>query len=671
MFQGVDVFPANPGVSPNGMRADSSKKRSPSVFRFPDVDSAFAGGGAYFEEDDLQVSHKTFVEHLRRSHDAFFDQLTVQLRCWMETQERAWQSGFKGSQQGYFADAMQRELETKVPSPRVASSDADSQRSASPAKGSGAVSEQVANAVSMAIVVDDESEAAPLRDLGVPSPLGKQSTMDAAETMRKKRSAVSVGALEMYHASDAVVNNPVKFFVTSTSFDNLSAFMVIINAVFIGIQIEFLFMFSRDTPSAFEFIDYGFTAVFFIELLLRLYAYGFRGFFMLYERAWNFFDLVVVSLTTLDTLLALIAGKNSPLGSISFLRLVRTVRITKALKILSVLSFFRDLRVLSTAIVGTLKMATMAFLILITVMYMFGLGIAQMTAEYAKEQYDKGEPLADDHEMIVYWGSIAKSVYTLFLTVAGGIDWEVAAIPLYNLPLAFAIFNVYVLFSCFCLMNTVIGIFCHNAIETFSKDHDKIIEQQLHNLEQFITMLKELLAEVDDGDGLCNVQEFKMLCKKPQFRALCSTLGLEPRDALALFSMMDPENRGLAVEDFIHNAITLRGQASAVQVESVFREQQLMRKRVDDIVKGVQASHLQLAASLGGTSPYLRGAACASPVGSAVELNLPSLAKFKKARTKRVVKPRSNITIDIEPGGGIDNVFEPESRGTSKAESAF
>merc|ERR1711933_66379 len=81
---------------------------------------------------------------------------------------------------------------------------------------------------------------------------------------------------------------------------------------------------------------------------------------------------------------------------------------------------------------------------------------------------------------MMYFGSLPKAAFTLFMAITGGIDWEYAVNPLFTTGvLSVLIWLVYIIFSSFCLMNVIIGIFCQNAVEAFEQDKEKVIEHQL------------------------------------------------------------------------------------------------------------------------------------------------------------------------------------------------
>merc|ERR1712226_1053908 len=103
------------------------------------------------------------------------------------------------------------------------------------------------------------------------------------------------------------------------------------------------------------------------------------------------------------------------------------------------------------------------------------------------------------------------------MTVAGGTDWENAYWALNDVgPPAVFIFTTYVLFASFCVMNVIIGIFCHNATEAFEQDSDKLKEAQLKAKKTYVDGLVELFhAFDDDGSNTISLEEFERGIEQP------------------------------------------------------------------------------------------------------------------------------------------------------------
>eukprot|EP00928_Gymnodinium_smaydae_P044249 TRINITY_DN29523_c0_g8_i1.p1 TRINITY_DN29523_c0_g8~~TRINITY_DN29523_c0_g8_i1.p1 ORF type:complete len:576 (-),score=139.20 TRINITY_DN29523_c0_g8_i1:148-1875(-) len=384
-------------------------------------------------------------------------------------------------------------------------------------------------------------------------------------------------------------------FVQGSLFDKLSAVLLVGNAVFIGFQVENSF--NDVPPFAIDMIDYFFCVAFLIELGLRLYGYGCYRFWCKKEdRAWNTFDFLIVLLSTFDTGVSIFSSgaDDSPLGNISVLRVIRIVRITRVLRIIRVMKFFQDLRILVAAIASTLKTAAFAFMLIMFTMYMFGIAITQMVAEYYKERKAAGSPVAQDDDLIQFFGSIFLTIFTLFMTVAGGIDWRDAAVPLLNSSsIAFLFFIMYVMLMILCVMNVLTGIFCQSAIDTAAADKESVIQIHLQEKQRFIETLQTMFDKMDNSrTGILRVEDFHTHLSEETMQAMLKSLEIEVRDALTLFELLDTDGSGeVDINEFVTGCITLRGGAKAVHMEKVSNMNKVFSARFDDLDKELQAIH--------------------------------------------------------------------------------
>mmetsp|Transcript_5059 Transcript_5059/g.9064 ORF Transcript_5059/g.9064 Transcript_5059/m.9064 type:complete len:581 (+) Transcript_5059:80-1822(+) len=361
-------------------------------------------------------------------------------------------------------------------------------------------------------------------------------------------------------------------FVLSTKFERCSAGLLILNAMFIGVQVEYQFL--GEAPAWIEAVDYVFCAAFLLELLFRMAGFGLRDFWCdKNNQSWNTFDFFIVTSSTADALASIaMKGESTPLGNISILRIVRVVRILRVLRIIRVLKFFQDLRILMASIMSTLKTACWAFILILTGMYMFAVAITQLVAEYVIQQRTANAAIENEEDMMFFFGSVGATIFALFMTIAGGIDWKDAAVPLMEVgPLAIAFFIVFVLLMILCVMNVLTGIFCQSAIDTAQKDQELVMQLQLEEHANYVETLKKLFNSWDDSnDGKCSLVEFANHLHDEATEALLRTLEIETRDALALFELLDPDGKGeIDLDEFIFGCITLRGGAKAVHMERI------------------------------------------------------------------------------------------------------
>jgi len=399
--------------------------------------------------------------------------------------------------------------------------------------------------------------------------------------------------------SQAEATNAVSRFVRSSRFDQFSAFLVLSNAVLIGMQVNYSF--DDNEPDWIRLVDYLYVLVFVVELLLRAYAFGILGFFWASEDAsWNWFDFAIVSLSTLDALATFANYQETVLKNISILRTLRVLRITRVLRIIRVVKFFKELRVMILAIGSTLKVACWALVLLLLAIYIFGTSIAYLVAEFII--LNSGRV---DEELLLRFGSLQLSLLSLFMSVAGGFDWDMAYQPLANIgwpPVI--VFITYILFASFCVMNVIIGIFCQNASEAFEQDRDKVIEAQLNTKKKYVEILIEMFEQFDkDHNWQISAEEFEDGLEDPRMQAVLRTLDIERRDAYDLFDMLDSDASGdVSIDEFVSGCIKFRGGAKAVQVEKIAKDGRMLARKVAHMEKLMAKVHRQNQRLIGATT---------------------------------------------------------------------
>jgi len=390
--------------------------------------------------------------------------------------------------------------------------------------------------------------------------------------------------------------SPALRFVTSSSFDQITGSAVLLNALFIGMQVQYEW--SGETPLWVNLLDYLFCLVFLSEVLFRIWVLGLQRFFLdPVERSWNWFDTAIVSISTVDAAISIAqqsqGSSSSSSGNIGMFRVIRIIRITRVLRIIRALKMFKSLRILMAAVASTLQIGTYAVALIIAAMWTFGIAITQVAADHWKEQKAKGVLLADSDDLMVFFGSLWKSVLTLFMTIAGGIDWRDAANPLLELDnkVGIVIFLFYVVIMILCVMNVLTGIFCQAAIETAALDKESVIEYQMQDRQRYVDSLKELFNSIDDsGDGKCSFEEFENSLGDEKMQALLRSMDIEVRDALSIFDMFDVDDTGeIDMAEFITGCITLRGNAKAVHLEKMKRLGKETNHRVEVLEKNMQS----------------------------------------------------------------------------------
>ena len=253
----------------------------------------------------------------------------------------------------------------------------------------------------------------------------------------------------------------LKDFVDSKAFQNTILIVIVINSIILGLQTSSII--TASIGGVLEILDMICLGIFIIEMLLKMIAYKFVGYF---KSAWNWFDFIIIITSVLSGL--------AVLSSIRILRVFRVFRSLKGLR------GFKMIGAIGKSIPG---MSWTAFLLLI-IYYIFSIiGVTQFGERFPE-----------------WFGDIPKAMYTLFQVMtleswSMGISRPVMEV----FDFAWAYFVPFVLISSFVMMNVVVGIVV-NAISEVAEFNKKEVHEEngTADIKAEIDAVKEHLSKLED-----------------------------------------------------------------------------------------------------------------------------------------------------------------------------
>ncbi len=195
--------------------------------------------------------------------------------------------------------------------------------------------------------------------------------------------------------------------------------VILLNAVTLGMETSPRLM--ETAGDLLHAADRVALAVFVVELLLKLYAYGLRFF----RDPWNWFDTVVVGI-------ALVPAS----GAFSVLRAFRVLRVLRVIS--AVPSMKRVVNTLVAAIPGVSAIIGLLGLMI----YVSGVMGTKLFGEHTPE----------------YFGDLGQSLWTLFQVMTGEAWPDVADAVMEHNPAAWVFFLLYILISTFVVLNLFLAV---------------------------------------------------------------------------------------------------------------------------------------------------------------------------------------------------------------------
>merc|ERR1719161_2203914 len=104
-------------------------------------------------------------------------------------------------------------------------------------------------------------------------------------------------------------------------------------------------------------------------------------------------------------------------------------------------------------------------------------------------------------ELKTHFGSFFQTIFTLFQSISGGMDWGGPAEAL--LPAGWAyttVFCLYISVTVVAVLNVVTGIFVESAMKSAQHDRHTVIQDHLAAKQNFTEDVREIFNEADtDG----------------------------------------------------------------------------------------------------------------------------------------------------------------------------
>jgi voltage-gated sodium channel len=253
-----------------------------------------------------------------------------------------------------------------------------------------------------------------------------------------------------------VESKRVQYFITA---------VIIFNAITLGMETSDYLM--AQYGMILKVLDKAALGVFVIEIILKLYARGWRFF----KDGWNIFDFIVVAIAIIPA--------SGPLA------VLRSFRILRVLRLMSMVPQMRSvIQALISAIPGMISIIG-----LITLIFYVS---AVLTTNFYSETFTE------------WFGDIGASMYTLFQIMTLE-SWSMGIVrPVMDQhPLAWIFFVPFILVTSFAVINLFIGVIVdamqgqHQAeakeVEEHAHGEREALKEEIIGLREEVRELKELM----------------------------------------------------------------------------------------------------------------------------------------------------------------------------------
>eukprot|EP00421_Protoceratium_reticulatum_P012495 CAMPEP_0168403028 /NCGR_PEP_ID=MMETSP0228-20121227/23919_1 /TAXON_ID=133427 /ORGANISM="Protoceratium reticulatum, Strain CCCM 535 (=CCMP 1889)" /LENGTH=344 /DNA_ID=CAMNT_0008416621 /DNA_START=181 /DNA_END=1211 /DNA_ORIENTATION=+ len=335
------------------------------------------------------------------------------------------------------------------------------------------------------------------------------------------------------------------------------------NAVSIGVQTDLMARhLEHRVPPELRAVEAAFAAVFALELFIRIYVYRCR-FFTGTGWQWNVFDTAVVGAQLAEEVLAW--PGDLLVGGLSLTRLVQVVRLVRMVRFVRILRLVRELRMLVCSISSSLRPFSWTAALLLIMIFMVSLFITQVVADFNISRGDEDE--AKGRNLSRVFGSLDRTMLSLFESITGGMDWEELVQPLAQADFRWTtlILLLYIAFSTLAIMNVVTGLFIESVLRHAKADKDAYLVNSVH----------EIFTKVDGGisAGYLTWEDFQAKIGTKAMRNFFKDMDINESEAKGLFCIMDLDGSGtINASEFLSGCLKLRGPAKAIDTAVIIEE---------------------------------------------------------------------------------------------------
>lgn len=364
--------------------------------------------------------------------------------------------------------------------------------------------------------------------------------------------------------------------IGSTSFDVFSCGLILLSTAINGWETEVRATSpGRADKLPFQQIAIAFALLFFIELMMRLAAFGRAFFISPTDWHWNLFDFICVLISGVEMYFTV--TENDSGVNLGTQRVLRTIRVVRNLRIIRVFRFFNDLRQMLKAVFGSLKTLCWLAVLLAMILYFFAIclvsGVTDSLFPDEGQAYNRSKPefiLRDSLD--AKYGSLAKAQLSLFKAMTCGDNWGLLMEPLQETsPWLVMLFLFFIIFTVFAFTNAVTSVFVDNIMQATANEKEDLIDRQIKQRREQVEALQGIFKDSDvDRSGWLSREELVVYLEDKRVRAHFRALGLDFTRTSDLFDMLDLDGNGLVeMDEFLQVCLKLMGPAQAMDLAQV------------------------------------------------------------------------------------------------------
>lgn len=372
-------------------------------------------------------------------------------------------------------------------------------------------------------------------------------------------------------------------------FEATMAGFILANCVTMGIEAEMRLGGAADWEDFCRVSEHVFTAIFLLELILRVQALGWRSFLPVHGTGsiWplgNFLDGLLVLVTGVLVMWILPAMGLNHGSFLQTMTVLRACRLVRLIRVVQQVQFFREVLLILRGLSQSARVLFWTSVVIFFITYIFAIFGTVLISTEIKQQYDDAIDSAygvdsDLLQLVEFTGGVFQWMFTLVQVLTLD-SWTSIARPLMkHVWWSWSFFYLYVAIAVFVLMNLVTAIIVDNALSSSKKDSEDLLEQKDREKTLALKQFRGLFELMDeDGNGEVSRSEFEHAFEDPVLSTRLRLLDIEPSACQEIFGLLDSGDGHLSLEEFFEGITKMEGGAQAKDLFRVLKTAELSMK---------------------------------------------------------------------------------------------
>lgn len=223
------------------------------------------------------------------------------------------------------------------------------------------------------------------------------------------------------------------------------------------------------------------------------------------------------------------------------------------------LDIFHDLRLLIASMLTSTASMLWSVVLLFIVIYLASVTLVGAAAAYVRENDNAGA----EHIHGMY-DSLSNAMYTLFLSITGGMDWVDAASPTWRFGAFYGgAFMSYILFCLLGILNMITSVFIEHSSNMIKHDRDFAVSEEMRSMEAAISDTMALFETLTErGAREITKENLQGILTNGRVIAHFASIGIEISDPAFITHALGGKVGGLVdIKNFVRGCFSLRGAA--------------------------------------------------------------------------------------------------------------